>query len=83
MYIVSNKSSTLKQNKTQKQTDVSRYQLCYVTTLKSVSAASSRNGTRIYPILLCHFMTENQKLRFIPETFRLSFYGIQGVPKKI
>ena len=53
------------------------------TTLKSAIAASSRNGTRIYPILLCHFMTQNQKLQCSPETFRLSFYGIQGVPKKI
>ena len=25
---------------------------------------------RIYPILLCHFMTQNQKLRCSPETFR-------------
>ena len=53
------------------------------TTLKSAIAASSRNVTRIYPILLCHFMTQNQKLQCSPETFRLSFYGIQGVPKKI
>ena len=36
-----------------------------------------------YLILLCHFITQNQKLRCSPETFRLSFYGIQGVPKKI
>ena len=53
------------------------------TTLKSAIAASSRNVTRIYPILLCHFMTQSQKLRCSPETFRLSFYGIQDVPKKI
>ena len=53
------------------------------TTLKLAIAASSRNGTRIYPILWCHFMTQNQKLWCSPETFRLSFYGIQGVPKKI
>ena len=39
------------------------------------------NSTSIL-ILLCHFMTQNQKLRCSPETFRLSFYGIQGVPKK-
>ena len=26
--------------------------------------------------------TQNQKLQCSPETFRLSFYGIQGVPKK-
>ena len=31
--------------------------------------------------LLCHFITWNQKLRCSTETFRLSFYGIQGVPK--
>ena len=42
------------------------------TTLKSATAASSRNGTRIYLILLCHFMTQNQMLRCSPETFRLS-----------
>ena len=53
------------------------------TTLKSAIAASSRNGTRTYSILLCHFMTQNWKLRCSPKTFRLSFYGIQGVPKKI
>ena len=53
-----------------------------ITTLKSAAAASSRNGTRLYPIILCHFMAQNQKLWCIPETFRLSFYGIQGVPKK-
>ena len=53
------------------------------TTLKSaIAAASSRNGTRIYPFLLCHFMTQNQKLRCSPETVRLSFYDIQGVPQK-
>ena len=40
------------------------------------------NSTSIL-ILSCHFMTQNQKLRCSPETFRLSFYGIQGVPKKI
>ena len=50
-----------------------------------ISAAAGdlcRNSTSIL-ILLCHFMTQNQKLRCSPETFRLSFYGIQGVPKKI
>ena len=50
-----------------------------------ISAAQDlwrRNITSIL-ILLCHFMTQNQKLRCSPETFRLSFYGIQGVPKKI
>ena len=35
----------------------------FYTTLKSAAAASSRNGTRIYLILLCHFMTQNQMLR--------------------
>ena len=35
-----------------------------------------------YLILSRHFITWNQKLRCSPETFRLSFYGIQGVPKK-
>ena len=40
------------------------------------------NSTSIL-ILSCHFMTQNQKLQCSPETFRLSFYGIQGVPKKI
>ena len=52
------------------------------TTLKSAIAASWRNGTRRYPILLCHLMTQNQKFWCCPETFRLSFYGIQGVPPK-
>ena len=46
----------------------------FYTTLKSAAAASSRNGTRIYLILLCHFMTQNQMLRCSSETFRLSFY---------
>ena len=50
---------------------------------KSAAEESSRNGTRVYLILLCHFMTQNQKLQCSPETFRLSSYGIQGVPKKI
>ena len=62
-----------------------RHTLCStVSTTTVISAAkdSSRNGTRIYLILLCHFITQNQKLRCSPETFRLSFYGIQGVPKK-
>ena len=49
---------------------------------KSAAEESSRNGTRVYLILLHHFMTQNQKLRYSPKTFRLSFYGIQGVPKK-
>ena len=53
------------------------------TTANSAADASSRNGTRIYLILLCHFMTHNQKLRCSPETFRLSFNGIQGVPQKL
>ena len=61
--------------------NIGHWQL-HITTLKSAIAASSRNGTRTYPILLCHFITQNQKLRCSPETFRLSFYGIQGVPKK-
>ena len=51
--------------------------------LKSAAAALSRNGTRINPNLLCHFMTHNQKLRCSPETSRLRVYGIQGIPKKI
>ena len=62
------------------------FRYCFVfsyNTLKSAVAALGRNGTRIYPILFCHFMTQNQKLWCSPETFRLSFYGIQGVPKKI
>ena len=56
------------------------------TTHKSAIAASRRNCGRRYPILLCHLLTQNwqnQKFRCSPETFRLSFYGIQGVPKKI
>ena len=56
------------------------------TTLKSAIAAPRRNCGRRYPILLCHLLTQNwqnQKFRCSPETFRLSFYGIQGVPKKI
>ena len=54
------------------------------TTLKSAIAAPRRNCGRRYPILLCHLLTQNwqnQKFRCSPETFRLSFYGIQGVPK--
>ena len=47
---------------------------------KSAAEESSRNGTRVYLILLHHFMTQNQKLWYSPKTFRLSFYGIQGVP---
>ena len=39
------------------------------------------DGTRIYLILSCHFITQNQMLRCSPETFRLSFYGILGVSK--
>ena len=35
-----------------------------------------------YLFLSCHFITWNQKLQCSPETFRLRFYGIQGVPKK-
>ena len=54
----------------------------FATTLNSAIAASSRNCSRTYSILLCHFMTQNQKLRCSPQTFRSSFYGIQGVPKK-
>ena len=38
--------------------------------------------TRSYLILLCHFTTQDQNLWCSPETFRLSFYGIQGIPKK-
>ena len=55
----------------------------FPTTLNSAIAASSRNCSRTYSILVCHFMTQNQKLRCSPETLRLSFYGIQGVPIKI
>ena len=51
-------------------------------TLAMCIAASRRNGSRRYPILLCHLMTQNQKFWCSPETFRLSFHGIQGVPKK-
>ena len=47
------------------------------------SRAPSRNSTRIQLILLCHFITWNQKLQCSDETFRLGFYGIQGVPPKI
>ena len=39
--------------------------------------------THLYLILLCHFIKQNQKLWYSPETFRLSFYSIQGVPQKI
>ena len=54
----------------------------YATTLKSAAAASSRNGTRIYLILLCHFMTQNEKFWCRPETFRLSFMVTRVSPKK-
>ena len=35
-----------------------------------------------YLFLSCHSITWNQKLQCSPEIFRLSFYGILGVPKK-
>ena len=54
----------------------------YLTPACTVSSHFWMDVTHSYLILLCHFITQNQKLWYSPETFRLSFYSIQGVPKK-